>query len=106
MVVIRRMGIRPARSDDIHLARSRRKLAGFQMVEQIGSITARKRMPSSTERSSAEPSRIAVFFGHLANRTSLAAGRASTFILAAGVILVWAVSGPFLRHLAVGHQYR
>jgi low affinity Fe/Cu permease len=94
MVVIRRMGIRPARSDDIHLARSRRKLAGFQMVEQIGSITARKRMPSSTERSSAEPSRIAVFFGHLANRTSLAAGRASTIILAAGVILVWAVSGP------------
>jgi low affinity Fe/Cu permease len=94
MVVIRRMGIRPACSDDIHLARSRRKLAGFQMVEQIGSITARKRMPSSTERSSAEPSRIAMFFGHLANRTSLAAGRASTIILAAGVILVWAVSGP------------
>jgi len=41
-----------------------------------------------------EPSRISKFFGDLANKTSLAAGRASTFILAAGVIIVWAVSGP------------
>ena len=41
-----------------------------------------------------EPSRVSKFFGDLANRTSLAAGRASTFILAAGVVIVWAVSGP------------
>jgi low affinity Fe/Cu permease len=34
------------------------------------------------------------FFGDLANKTSLAAGRASTFILAASVVVVWAVSGP------------
>ncbi len=34
------------------------------------------------------------FFGALANRTSLAAGRASTFILAVSVVIVWAVSGP------------
>src|SRR5689334_19928110 len=33
-------------------------------------------------------------FGTVANRTSLAAGRASTFILAALVVLVWAVTGP------------
>ena len=37
---------------------------------------------------------IAKFFGDLANRTSQAAGRASTFILAAGIVLLWAVSGP------------
>ena len=37
---------------------------------------------------------VSKFFGELANRTSLAAGRASTFIIAAGVIIVWAVSGP------------
>jgi len=43
---------------------------------------------------SAEPSRLARFFGDLANRTSIAAGRASTFIVAAGVIVVWAISGP------------
>src|SRR5882757_460178 len=41
-----------------------------------------------------EPSGISRFFGQLANRTSLAAGRALTFILAAGVVIVWAVSGP------------
>ena len=33
-------------------------------------------------------------FGDVANKTSQAAGRASTFILAAGVILVWAITGP------------
>lgn len=49
---------------------------------------------SKANPSSAEPSRVATFFGDLANRTSLAAGRASTFILAAGIILVWAISGP------------
>ena len=37
---------------------------------------------------------IAKFFGDLANRTSQAAGRASTFILAAGIVVLWAVSGP------------
>jgi low affinity Fe/Cu permease len=42
----------------------------------------------------ARSSGVSKFFGELANRTSLAAGRASTFIIAAGVIIVWAVSGP------------
>ena len=37
---------------------------------------------------------IAKFFGDLANRTSQAAGRASTFILAAGIVVLWALSGP------------
>src|SRR6185312_7856758 len=41
-----------------------------------------------------EPSSTSRFFGALANRTSLAAGRASTFILAVSVVIVWAVSGP------------
>jgi low affinity Fe/Cu permease len=47
-----------------------------------------------SDHSSKEPSRAAKFFGELANRTSLAAGRASTFIIAAGVVVIWAVSGP------------
>ncbi len=59
-----------------------------RIQEQTGA-TVSKRKPSS-----AEPSRLARFFGDLANRTSLAAGRASTFIVAVGVILVWAISGP------------
>jgi low affinity Fe/Cu permease len=34
------------------------------------------------------------FFGTLANRTSVAAGRATTFMLAASIIVLWAISGP------------
>jgi low affinity Fe/Cu permease len=41
-----------------------------------------------------QPSAVSKFFGNLANKTSLAAGRASTFILAVSVVIVWAVSGP------------
>ena len=41
-----------------------------------------------------ESSQISKFFGDLANKTSLAAGRASTFIVAASIVVVWAVSGP------------
>ncbi|MBR0823858.1 low affinity iron permease family protein [Bradyrhizobium liaoningense] len=37
------------------------------------------------------------FFGELANRTSIAAGRASTFLLAVGVVIVWAFSGPIFH---------
>src|SRR6478735_2337014 len=48
----------------------------------------------SDEEKAKESSGISKFFGELANKTSLAAGRASTFITAAGIVLVWAVSGP------------
>jgi hypothetical protein len=41
-----------------------------------------------------EPCGVSKFFGELADRTSLAAGRASTFIIAAGTVIVWAISGP------------
>src|SRR5213082_3315627 len=37
---------------------------------------------------------LTIVFADLASRTSRAAGRASTFILAAAVIVVWAISGP------------
>jgi low affinity Fe/Cu permease len=40
------------------------------------------------------PSKIAALFGEAASRTSLAAGRATTFILAALLIVVWAITGP------------
>ena len=38
------------------------------------------------------------FFGDLANRTSQAAGRASAFMIAAGVVLVWAITGPLFQY--------
>jgi low affinity Fe/Cu permease len=37
-------------------------------------------------------------FGEIANRTSQAAGRALTFMIAAGVVIVWAISGPVFRY--------
>jgi low affinity Fe/Cu permease len=49
----------------------------------------------STAKSTKEhSSEVCRFFGELANRTSLAAGRASTFIFAAGMVALWAISGP------------
>src|SRR3954471_8749783 len=44
-----------------------------------------------------EPSPISKFFGDLANKTSLAAGAASTFLLAAGVVVGWGISGPLFQ---------
>jgi len=40
---------------------------------------------------------IAKLFGEIANRTSQAAGRALTFLIAAGIVLVWAISGPIFH---------
>jgi low affinity Fe/Cu permease len=37
-------------------------------------------------------------FNRVANWTSNAAGRASTFILAASVVVIWAVSGPLFQY--------
>jgi low affinity Fe/Cu permease len=37
-------------------------------------------------------------FGDIASHTSQAAGRASTFILAVAVVVVWAVSGPIFQY--------
>jgi low affinity Fe/Cu permease len=37
-------------------------------------------------------------FGRIANRTSLAAGRASTFMVAFAVVIVWAVTGPLFGY--------
>jgi low affinity Fe/Cu permease len=37
-------------------------------------------------------------FSQIANRTSQAAGRALTFMIAAGVVLLWAVTGPMFHY--------
>jgi low affinity Fe/Cu permease len=36
--------------------------------------------------------------GDITNRTPQAAGRALTFMIAAGVVIVWAVSGPVFHY--------
>jgi low affinity Fe/Cu permease len=40
----------------------------------------------------------AKLFGEIANRTSQAAGRALTFLIAAGIVLVWAITGPIFHY--------
>ena len=45
-----------------------------------------------------EPGGFSRVFGDVANKTSQAAGRASTFILAAAVVLVWAITGPLFQY--------
>lgn len=37
-------------------------------------------------------------FGKIANAASQAACRATTFIIAAGVVIVWAVTGPIINY--------
>ena len=37
-------------------------------------------------------------FASIANKASQAAGRASTFVLACAVIVIWAVTGPLFRY--------
>src|SRR3954462_15293489 len=52
-----------------------------------------KTEPRQAQEPSA-PGKLARLFGEAANSTSLAAGRATTFILAVLVIVIWAVTGP------------
>ena len=37
-------------------------------------------------------------FGDIASRTSQTAGRALTFLIAEGVVILWAVTGPILQY--------
>jgi low affinity Fe/Cu permease len=37
-------------------------------------------------------------FGEVANKTSQAAGRASAFMVAAAVVIVWAITGPIFQY--------
>ena len=57
------------------------------------------RAKSKTDKSSAATGGgVGRFFGEVANTTSLAVGRASAFIVAASVVLVWAVTGPLFGY--------
>lgn len=42
--------------------------------------------------------RAAKLFGDIANRTSQAAGRALTFLIAAAVVIIWAITGPIFHY--------
>jgi low affinity Fe/Cu permease len=72
-------------------------LAGIDMSE-------RKKKPSPNsggrEKSSSQKKGggLGKIFGDIANRTSQAAGRAATFMIAASIVIVWAVTGPLFHY--------
>jgi low affinity Fe/Cu permease len=54
--------------------------------------------PSKNAEPQADGGGLGRIFGDVANKTSQAAGRASAFMLAAGVVLVWAITGPLFQY--------
>jgi len=70
------------------------------LLAWVGSTRAlmAKTREQKAQKAEDGPSGAARLFGDLANRTSQAAGRATTFMLAAAVIVVWAVSGPLFGY--------
>jgi low affinity Fe/Cu permease len=42
--------------------------------------------------------RASKLFGDIASRTSQAAGRALTFLIAAGIVVVWGITGPIFQY--------
>jgi low affinity Fe/Cu permease len=54
-------------------------------------------MPKSRSKSPREGSDFSKLFGDIAISTSQAAGRALTFVVAALVVLVWAITGPLFQ---------
>ena len=54
--------------------------------------------PMARDNSAASEGAVSRIFGEIVSRTSKAAGRASTFILAAAVVVIWAVSGPMFHY--------
>jgi low affinity Fe/Cu permease len=55
-------------------------------------------MPSRTDAKQPENGHdFSKLFGDVANRTSQAAGKALTFLLATGIVVVWAITGPLFQ---------
>lgn len=55
-------------------------------------------MHFKSKTNSSAPGGVGRVFGDIANRTSQAAGRASTFMVATGVVFIWAVTGPLFKY--------
>ena len=54
--------------------------------------------PEGPEEASQQSNGFSRIFGEAANKTSQAAGRASAFMIAAGVVIVWAITGPLFQY--------
>ena len=61
-------------------------------------MRARKTQGQSDGKHGREVGGTGKLFNDIANRTSQAAGRALTFMIAAGIVIVWAVTGPLFHY--------
>jgi low affinity Fe/Cu permease len=61
-------------------------------------MAGEKAKPNRNKRSAGNGGGFSRIFSDVANKTSQAAGRASAFIIAVGVILVWAITGPLFQY--------
>jgi low affinity Fe/Cu permease len=67
----------------------------FSMPKRAPLEASRDERPASDKGLRSNASHL---FGAIANRTAQAAGRATTFMVAFGVVLVWAVTGPMFHY--------
>src|SRR6478609_8337332 len=61
-------------------------------------MVAQKAKSQRKQRSGENSGGFSRIFGDVANKTSQAAGRASAFMLAAGIVLIWAITGPLFQY--------
>jgi low affinity Fe/Cu permease len=61
-------------------------------------MPGQKAKPQKKKGSAEHSGGFSRIFGDVANKTSQAAGRASAFMIAAGVVLVWAITGPLFQY--------
>ena len=61
-------------------------------------MVGRRAKPPKKKGAAEDSGGFSRIFGDVANKTSQAAGRASAFMLAAGVVLVWAITGPLFQY--------
>src|SRR5436190_6072810 len=61
-------------------------------------MASQKAKPKENKSSAGAGDGFSRIFGEVANKTSQATGRASAFMIAAGVVLVWAVTGPLFQY--------
>jgi len=61
-------------------------------------MAGQKAKPPTKAKSASDTRGFSRLFGVVANKTSQTAGRASAFMCAAGVVLVWAITGPLFQY--------
>jgi low affinity Fe/Cu permease len=61
-------------------------------------MTTKEGKPRKDARRKQDSGGFSRMFGDVANKTSQAAGRASAFVLAAAVVLAWAITGPLFQY--------